>query len=83
MKRNIAYILENEPSQTSATWAEWSQESDATEACFQVISANTGRYVSPIFSTLLEAIEFFDVLRDYEWNGHIEVRGQWQGDLHL
>lgn len=42
---------------------------------FQVINASTGRHVSPLFSSLLEAIEFVDRLLDYEWNGHVEVRG--------
>lgn len=44
------------------------------QASFQVINASTGHHVGPLFSTLTEAIGFFDRLRDYEWNGHVEVR---------
>lgn len=46
---------------------------------FQVINAQTGRHLSPLFATLLEAIEFFDGLVDCEWNGHIEVRDEMAG----
>lgn len=42
-------------------------------ASYQATDADTGRHVSPFFSTLLEAIEFLEHVGGYEWNGHIEV----------
>lgn len=69
MRRHSAYILED-----------GHQHATSGQVMFQVISARTGRHLSPRFATILEAIEFLEDKLDVEWNGHVEVWGRGGAD---